>query len=96
MTFFKGSRYEHVGEVELGRPDGRTLRYKQTRFIPRTPSHAEHVVHDADRIDRLADEYLHDAQRFWLICDANRALWPAELLERTGDVIGIPLEEPRP
>jgi hypothetical protein len=96
VTFFKGSRYARVGEVELERPGGRTLRYKQTRFIPPTPSHTEHVVHDADRLDRLADAYLGNAERFWLICDANRALWPPELVERTGDVIGIPLEEPRP
>ena len=96
MTFFKGSRYERVAEVELARADGRTVRYKQTRFIPRTPSHTEHVVHDAERLDRLADQYLRDPQRFWLICDANRALWPPELLERTGEVLGIPLEEPRP
>jgi hypothetical protein len=96
MTFFKGSRYERVAEVELARADGRTVRYKQTRFIPPTPSHTEHVVHDAERLDRLADQYLRDPQRFWLICDANRALWPPELLERTGEAIGIPLEEPRP
>jgi hypothetical protein len=96
MTFFKGSRYERVGEVELRLPDGRTVRYKQTRFIAPTPSHAEHVVHDGDRLDRLADRHLGDPERFWLICDANRAIWPSELVERTGDVIGIPLEEPRP
>jgi nucleoid-associated protein YgaU len=95
VTFFRGSRYERVGEAELTRPDGRIVRYKQTRFIPPTPSYAEHVVRDGDRLDLLAAVVLGDPERFWLICDANRATWPAEIVSRTGDVIGIPLDEPR-
>jgi hypothetical protein len=96
MTFFKGSRYERVPDATLTAPDGRVLRYKQTRFIADTPSYVQHVVHDADRLDRVASDRLGDPERFWLIADANRALWSEDLVARAGDVIGIPLEEPRP
>lgn len=90
MTFFKGSRYEHVGELELTDASGRVVRCKRTRFIPPTPARLAHLVADHDRIDLLAFRYLRDSERFWRICDANRALWPPDLLDETGRPIGIP------
>jgi hypothetical protein len=93
MTFFKGSRYEHVGEVELLDGEGRLVRCKRTRFIPDTPARLAHLVADHDRIDLLAHRYFRDSERFWRICDANRALWPPDLLAETGRTISIPGSE---
>jgi hypothetical protein len=90
MTFFKGSRYELVGEIELLDGEGRLVRCKRTRFIPATPARLTHVVADHDRIDLLAHRYFRDSERFWRICDANRALWPPDLLAETGRTISIP------
>jgi hypothetical protein len=94
VTFFKGSRYERVGEVELEEA-GRILRYKRVRLIPDTPVRFSHLVTEGDRIDLVADRYFRDSERFWRICDANRALWPPDLVREPGTVIGIPGAEGR-
>ena len=91
--FFKGSRYEKIGELERTDATGRRIRYKATRFIPNTPASAPYVVKQGDRIDRVAFRWLRDPERFWRICDANQALWPADLLDEPGDRIGIPRSE---
>jgi hypothetical protein len=90
MTFFKGSRYEHVGELELTDDKGRLVRCKRTRFVPDTPGRLSHLVADHDRVDLLADRYLGDPERYWRICDANRVLWPPDLLARPGRPIDVP------
>ena len=90
MTFFAGSRYERIGEVELEDAHGRLVRCKRTRFVPDTPGRLTHVVTDHDRIDLLAHRYLGDPERFWRICDANPAPWPPDLLAHAGRTIQIP------
>ena len=55
MTFFKGSRYEKVGEVETTDARGRAIRYKRTRFIDTPPVAGTHLVTDFDRLDVLAN-----------------------------------------
>lgn len=90
MTFFKGSRYEHVGELELDGTDGRLVRCKRPRYIPEAPGRLTHVVAEHDRLDLLGDRYLGDPERYWRICDANRALWPPDLLAEPGTTIQIP------
>jgi len=95
MTFFKGSRYERVGEVELEAAPGRLLRYKRVRLIPETPGRFSHVVTEGERIDLVAHRYFRDSERFWRICDANAALWPPDLLREAGVLIEIPGAEGR-
>jgi hypothetical protein len=95
VTFFKGSRYEDVGEVELEDATGRLLRYKRVRFIPDTPGRFAHVVTEGDRVDLVAHRYFRDPERFWRICDANTALWPPELLREPGVLVVIPGAEGR-
>jgi nucleoid-associated protein YgaU len=90
MTFFKGSRYETVGEVVTTDPHDRPIRYKRTRFITDPPLQGTHVVADADRLDRLAYRVYGDVERWWLIADANVAMWPDDLLSEPGRVIAIP------
>jgi hypothetical protein len=94
--FFKGSRYERVGEVEMASPDGRMVRFKRIRFIGAPAPRWTHAVRDADRLDRLAHRFYRDPERFWLISDANRALWPPDLLDEIGRVLDVPGAEERP
>lgn len=90
MTFFAGSRYERVGELLLEDETGRQLRCKRPRYVPPAPARLGHVVAEHDRIDLLGERYLGDPERFWRICDANRELWPPDLLAEPGRVIAVP------
>lgn len=48
-----------------------------------------HTVVAGERIDHLATRYYGDPLKFWLICDANDALFPEELMV-PGRVLKIP------
>lgn len=89
----KRSRYARVDVLELEDPDGHRVRYLGTRFIPNREGKRFHVVRKDERLDRIAYTYHSDPQRFWLICDANLATWPDELLEEPGRRILIPSKE---
>jgi hypothetical protein len=90
--FFKGSRYEKVATRETKDASGRAVRYKATRFIPDTPAIVGHHVKHEERLDHIAWQHYRDAERFWRICDASRALWPDDLLEEAA-VLRIPPSE---
>lgn len=91
--FFKGSRYANVGEHEITDGQGRVVRYKKVRFIPETRVQMAHVVSQGERLDHIAHRYYRDSERFWRICDANRALWPGDLVAEAGRTILIPPSE---
>jgi len=91
-VFFKGSRYAKVPTASITDASGREIAYKLVRFIPETPAVSGHRVKAGERLDNIAWRYFRDAERFWRICDANRALWPADLLEE-GEIIRIPQSE---
>jgi hypothetical protein len=94
--FFKGSRYEKVEEHTITDQKGRVLRYKKTRFIPvlkpGTPS-ATYAIKQGERLDHIAHRAYRDPERFWRICDANKAMWPDDLTATPGKKIEIPLSE---
>lgn len=90
--FFKGSRYERVSESTFTDTTGRVIRYKTTRFIADTQAIVGHRVLNGERLDHIAWQHFRDAERFWRICDANRALWPDDLLEEAA-IIRIPPSE---
>jgi len=90
MTFFKGSRYATVGEVVSTDPQGRPIRYKRTRFIDDPPLQGTHVTTDGDRLDRLAFRVYGEVAYWWVIADANDAMWPADVVAEPGRVIGMP------
>ena len=90
--FFKGSRYEKVGEAVFVERTGRSVRYKTTRFIADPPALVGHRVVQGERLDHIAWQAYRDAERFWRICDANRALWPNDLLEEAA-ILRIPPSE---
>ena len=94
VTFFKGSRYAKVGEVETTDASGRVIRYKRTRFITTPPVAGTHVVTDDDRLDRLAYRSFGDVERWWLIADVNTAMRPSDVTDETARVIAMPGGEP--
>jgi len=91
--FFKGSRYEDVEGHEIQDTRGRAIRYKKVRFIPETEARMGHILSQGERLDHIAYNYYQDPERFWRICDANRAMWPDELVAEAGEVVLIPPSE---
>jgi hypothetical protein len=46
-------------------------------------------VKQGDRLDLIAAKYLGDPLIFWLLCDANGAIRPDDLVETPGTIISI-------
>lgn len=90
--FFKGSRYEKVTEATYTDTNGRTIRYKNVRYIVDPVAMVGHRVVHGERLDHIAWQHYRDTERFWRICDANRALWPDDILEE-GGVLRVPPSE---
>jgi len=91
--FDKKSRYSKTPEHTFEDVSGRTVRYKGLRFIPVLRPIGLHEVQEGDRLDRIAHLRIGDAEDFWLICDANDAMWPDDLLEERGRRLKIPQRE---
>lgn len=90
------SRYHGLGARKVTRPDGTEVVYLARRFLPPPESFTllhEHEVRAHDRLDNLAAGYLGDPLQYWRICDANRAVRPAELTEEAGTRLRITLPE---
>lgn len=94
--FGSNSRYYNLDNATLmatgadGKP--RPLVYKRRRFIPtadNTTLLVEHSVAEGDRLDNLADTYIQDPTQYWLICDANGALRPSDVLQPIGRLLQI-------
>lgn len=85
------SRY-HGSEtrvIELG--DGRVVAYLARRLVPSPDGFATvsvHRVQQGERLDRIAAGLTGNAEQFWMLCDANGAIWPAEL-ERTESAVRV-------
>jgi hypothetical protein len=90
--FFKGSRYEKIPDAKISDSTGREIPYKTTRFIVDPVAVIGHRVMSNERLDHIAWQHFRDAERFWRICDANRALWPDDLLEEAA-LLRIPASE---
>jgi len=96
MLFPANSRYQAIETTRLVLPDGTEVVYLQRRLVPppdRMAQVQEHAVVEGDRIDNLAARYLGDPEQYWRICDANRAMRPAELTEAVGRRLRITLPE---
>ena len=97
--FPANSRYHNVASAKLVLTDGTELVYLTRRFVPLPDRMAllqEHMVVEGDRIDNIAARYLGDPEQYWRICDANRAMRPAELTEMIGRRLRITLPEGLP
>jgi hypothetical protein len=91
--FFKGSRYEKVGTDRITNAAGQEVLFKKVCFIPDTPAQAALVVGQGERLDQIAARVYQDPELFWLICDANRATRPDDLVAEPGRTILIPPSE---
>ena len=88
------SRYSTVEVAHTRLRDGREAAYLRRRFIPQPAAFAtvaEHQIAENERIDHIAARYVGDPEMYWLICDANRVLDPAELSGAAGRRIRITL-----
>jgi hypothetical protein len=93
--FFRGSRYENISETSLTGKDGRTIRYKRMRFIPKavTPPRLFAKAEPGDRPDLVSFRALGDPEQFWRLCDLNLIQRPVDLTAVPGSRIVIPAPE---
>jgi nucleoid-associated protein YgaU len=95
VTFPTDSRYYGYGVLQYTAPDGSLVPYLQRRIVPQPGSAtyaviAQHTVRQGDRLDLIAAKYLGDPILAWLICDANGAIRPHDLVATPGRVLMIP------
>lgn len=92
QPFPANSRYHLVETTTMAGADGAEIVYLKRRFVPAPETMTvirEHSVQGGDRLDKLAARYLGDAELFWQICDANRAMQPQALTETAGVTVVI-------
>ena len=94
VSFPTDSRYYNSSTLTYITPGGDTISYLARRFVPQpgAPNFATiatHNVRQGDRLDLIAAKYLGDPMMFWLICDANGAVRPNDLVETPGTVLNI-------
>ena len=94
VTYPTNSRYYGFGVQQYTPPGGRSVPYLQRRIVPQpgAPNYATvnlYTVQQNDRLDRIAAKYLGDPLMAWLICDANGAIDPDDLVTVQGAVLFI-------
>ena len=91
------SRYYRIEDAHYVFPDGRAATYKRRRFLPDAsllPLLADISVRQDERLDLFAHRTLGDPLQFWRIADANTAMNPFTLVERTGRRLRVPVPQP--
>jgi hypothetical protein len=94
VSFPTDSRYFGSAVWQYSAPNGQTIAHLARRIVPQPGPRnyatiARHIVHKGDRLDLIAAKYLGDPLMAWLICDANRAIRPSELVETPGAALAI-------
>jgi hypothetical protein len=94
VTFPTDSRYYGFGVQYYNAPNGQVIAYLARRIVPQpgAPNFAtinQYTVHQGDRLDLIAAKYLGDPLMAWLICDANGAIRPHDLVATPGRVLAI-------
>ena len=87
------SRYHGVPTAQIAGPDGRPLTYLARRLAPQPEAFFTQRLRrtrQGERLDQIAAAEIGDPTAFWLLCDANGALW-AEELEEPGVEVRITL-----
>ena len=98
-SFAENSRYRGLPLLLYIDANGVEHIYVGRRFLPPPEALAEVgrvEVHDGDRIDNIAGQVFGDAELYWRIVDANRALTPGELTQQIGRRLRITLPEGMP
>ncbi|WP_200892086.1 LysM domain-containing protein [Methyloterricola oryzae] len=94
--FEPNSRYDLIETATFIGPDGQPLAYKRRRLLPQPESLtvlAEVTVTEGDRLDTITARTLGDPQQYWRVCDASRAMNPAELTATPGLVLRVPVPQ---
>lgn len=94
VTFPTDSRYYGSKTLTYITAGGQMIQYLTRRIVPQPgppnfATIAQHTVRQGDRLDLIAAKYLGDPLIFWLICDANGAIEPEELVATPGTVLNI-------
>lgn len=94
VTFPSNSRYYGSSTRTCVTAAGETIAYLARRIVPQpgAPNFAtvaQHTVRQGDRLDLIAAKYFGDPLIFWLICDANGAIDPSDLIATAGRVLNI-------
>ena len=87
----RSSRYRRDGAYESRDPEraDQPILGLAPYKVGELPSRREHLVVAGERLDQLAQRYYGDPLKYWLICDANDAIFPDELMV-PGRVLRIP------
>ncbi|MFZ0746890.1 MAG: LysM domain-containing protein [Terracidiphilus sp.] len=98
VTFPTDSRYYGFGVQQYTAPNGQVIPYLVRRIVPQpgSPNYAtinQYTVKQGDRLDLIAAKYLGDPLMVWLICDANGAMKPHDLVATPGRVLAITLPQ---
>lgn len=98
VTFPTDSRYYNWPTLSYTTPTGQVISYLAPRFVPQpgAPNFAvvaTHTVRSGDRLDLIAARYLGDPLMYWLLCDANGAIRPDQLLSTPGSSINITMPQ---
>jgi nucleoid-associated protein YgaU len=94
VTFPTDSRYYGFGVRYYSAPNGQVIAYLARRIVPQpgAPNFAtinQYTVRQGDRLDLIAAKYLGDPLMAWLICDANGAMRPQDIVATPGRVLAI-------
>jgi hypothetical protein len=94
VTFPTDSRYYGSGVRQYTAPNGEVIAYLARRIVPQpgAPNFAtinQYTVTQGDRLDLIAAKFLGDPLMAWLICDANGAMRPHDLVSTPGHVLKI-------
>lgn len=87
------SRYHGVSTTTVDGPDGAPVTYLKRRFAPDPGAFATlryRRVTQGERLDQIAAAENGNAEAFWMLTDANGAIW-AEELEEAGKTLRLTL-----
>ena len=89
------SRYHGRPTATVEGPDGVPVTYLKRRFAPQPEAFATlryRRVMQGERLDQIAAAEVGNPEAFWMLMDANGAVW-AEELEEPGKTLRITLPE---
>jgi hypothetical protein len=94
VTFPTDSRYYGSAVLQYTAPNGQTIPYLAPRVVPQPGARSfatinRYTLRQGDRLDLIAAKYLGDPLMAWLICDANGAMRPQDLVAKPGRVLNI-------
>lgn len=92
--FDSHSRYYDIETADYVLQEGKRIRYKRRRFLPKgdeLPLLMEVTVAQGDRLDLIAASTLENPEHFWRICDANDCMNPFYLTNEIGQALRVPI-----